>query len=127
MAAPRAFISFEMEDRWARDFLIQQARDKRNDIQFVDYSVKEPWDSSWKTNCKERISQTRGTIVLVGATTHVSEAVKWEIAETTRQGHFIFGIQVRRDKTYPLPNGLPAKNVIRWDFDQIMRWLSTWV
>lgn len=33
---PRAFISFEMEDRWARDFLVQQAKDKRNDIEFVD-------------------------------------------------------------------------------------------
>jgi hypothetical protein len=31
--APRAFISFEMEDRWARDFLVRQSKDKRNDIE----------------------------------------------------------------------------------------------
>jgi len=37
MAKPRAFISFEMEDRWARDFLVQQAKNKNNDIQFYDY------------------------------------------------------------------------------------------
>jgi hypothetical protein len=29
MAQPRAFISFEMEDKWARDFLVQQAKDKK--------------------------------------------------------------------------------------------------
>jgi len=123
---PRAFISFEMEDRWARGFLAQQAKDKRNDIEFVDYSVKSPFDSSWKTNCRERIARTRGTIVLVGSTTWTSEAVAWEIAETTRQGHFLFGIQINHDETYTLPTGLPQKNVIRWDFEQIASWLATW-
>lgn len=124
--APRAFISFEMEDRWARDFLVQQARDKRNDIEFVDYSVQNPWDSSWKMQCRERIGRTKGTIVLIGETTHNSEAVLWEIAETTRQGHYIFGIQINSGKTYAVPSGLPASNVIRWDFDQITQWLATW-
>jgi hypothetical protein len=123
---PRAFISFEMEDEWARDFLAQQAKDRRNDIEFTDYSVHDPFDSAWKTNCKERITRTRGTIVLIGTTTYKSEAVLWEIAETSRQQHYMFGIQISRDSTNPIPEGLSAKNVIRWDFDQIIKWLSTW-
>ncbi|MFL6264072.1 MAG: TIR domain-containing protein [Thermoanaerobaculia bacterium] len=127
MAPPRAFISFEMEDRWARDFLTQQAKDKKNDIEFYDYSVKDPFDSKWKTECTKRIAMTKGTIVLVGPTTSKSAAVLWEIAETNRQGHYIFGIQINRDKTHDIPEGLPAKNVIRWDFDQIIAWLKTWV
>lgn len=125
--APRAFISFEMEDRWARDFLVQHAKDKRNDIEFVDFSVQNPWDNSWKTQCRERIARTKGTIVLIGPTTHASEAVKWEIAETIRQGHYIFGIQINTDKTHSVPAGLPSQNVIRWDFEQITKWLATWV
>jgi len=124
--APRAFISFEMEDRWARDFLVRQAHDKRTDIEFVDYSVQDPFDSSWKTNCRDRISRTKGTIVLVGPTTYESDAVLWEIAETTRQDHYMFGVQINRDKTHTPPVGLPGKNVIRWDFDQIVKWLATW-
>jgi hypothetical protein len=127
MAAPRAFISFEMEDRWARDFLVQQAKSKNNDIAFYDYSVKDPFDAKWKTECTKRIAMTRGTIVMVGPTTHRSDAVLWEIAETVRQDHYIFGIQIHSDKTHAIPAGLPAKNVIRWDFDQITQWLSTWV
>src|SRR5450631_1916083 len=98
--APRAFISFEMEDRWARNFLAQHAKDKRNDIEFVDYSVKDPFDSSWKTNCKAKIARTKGTIVMVGPTTALSEAVLWEVAETSRQGHYLFGVQINKDKTY---------------------------
>lgn len=124
--APRAFISFEMEDRWARDFLVQDAKDKRNDIEFADYSVQDPWDSSWKTRCKERIALTKGTIVLVGPTTYGSDAVIWEIQETIRQGHYMFGIQINNGKTNPVPQGLSSTNVIRWDFNQIIHWLATW-
>jgi hypothetical protein len=127
MAAPKAFISFEMEDRWARDFLVQHAKDKRNDIEFVDYSVQDAFDNKWKTQCKERMAGTKGTIVMIGPTTSKSEAVLWEIAETARQGHYLFGIQSNKDKTHPVPEGLKASSVIRWDFDQIVKWLGTWV
>lgn len=127
MAKPRAFISFEMEDKWARDFLAQHARDKNNSIEFYDYSVKEAFDSKWKTECKKRIALTKGTIVMVGPTTYSSEAVLWEIAETLRQGHYIFGVQIHKDKTYSIPSGLPSQNVIRWKFDQIVEWVNTWV
>jgi hypothetical protein len=126
MAPPRAFTSFEMEDKWARDFLVQHAKDKKNDIEFYDYSVNDPFDSKWKTECVKRIALTKGTIVLVGPTTSKSEAVLWEIAETIRQDHYIFGIQINKDKTHPIPTGLPSKNVIRWDFEQIVSWLKTW-
>ena len=127
MAKPRAFISFEMEDRWARDFLVQHAKDENNDIEFYDYSVKDPFDSKWKTECAKRVALTKGTIVLIGPTTSKSDAVLWEIAETRRQGHYIFGIQTNRDKTHPTPAGLPSGNVIRWSFSQIAEWLNTWV
>ncbi len=127
MAKPRAFISFEMEDRWARNFLAQHAKDERNDVEFYDYSVQNAFDSKWKTECAKRIALTKGTIVLVGSTTWKSEAVIWEIAETIRQEHYIFGVQINRDQTYRLPDGLPSNNVIRWNFEQMVKWLSTWV
>lgn len=126
MNTPRAFISFEMEDRWARDFIAQHARDQRNDIHFYDYSIKEAFDSKWKTECRKRIAITSGTIVLVGRTTWRSEAVQWEIAETIRQSHYLFGIQIHREETHRIPPGLPATNVIRWDFQQIARWVHSW-
>ena len=99
----RAFVAFQMEDRWARDFLVQHAKDKNNDIGFTDYSVHEPFDEKWKTNCKERISKTKGTIVLVGPDTANAEAVVWEITETNRQEHPIFGVQIHRDETHAIP------------------------
>ncbi|MFE0808031.1 TIR domain-containing protein [Streptomyces sp. NPDC058794] len=127
MVRPRVFISFQMEDRWARDFLKEHARGSDNEIQFIDYSVQDPFDNSWKTQCKLRIAQTQGTIVLIGPTTYRSEAVEWEIRETIDQGHHIFGIQIDSDETHRIPNGLPASNVIRWNFSAIAGQLSSWV
>ncbi|MEO7100018.1 MAG: TIR domain-containing protein [Luteolibacter sp.] len=127
MAAPRAFISFEMEDKWARDFIVQHARDKNNDVSFHDYSVQDPFDSKWKTECSKRMALTKGTIVLIGETTWKSEAVLWEIAETARQDNYLFAIQINKDKTHQVPVGVPSANVIRWDFVQIAKWLKTWV
>lgn len=126
MTTPRAFISFEMEDKWSRDFLVQQAKDKNNEIAFYDYSVQDPFDFKWKIECKKRMAVTKGTIVMIGETTCRSEAVLWEIAESVRQDHYIFGIQINRDKTYTIPKGLLSRNVIRWDFEQIVKWLKTW-
>ncbi len=126
LATPRAFLSFQMEDRWARDFLIQHAHSKNNDIEFIDYSVHEPFSEKWKTNCRERIAQTKGTIVLVGSNTWQSEAVLWEIEETKRQGHYMFSIQIHHDKTHKIPSGLSENKVIRWDFDAIVRQLNSW-
>jgi hypothetical protein len=123
--AHRAFVSFEMEDRWARDFLKQHAAGKTA-VEFVDYSIKDPFEAEWKTNAKARMALTRGTIVLIGATTSGSEAVLWEIAETGRQGHHLFGIQINRDKTYPIPLGIPSSRVIRWSFDRIASELNRW-
>jgi MTH538 TIR-like domain (DUF1863) len=127
MPKPRAFISFEMEDKWAREFLSQHARDERTDVDFYDYSVKEAFEAKWKAECSKRIAMTRGTIVLIGPTTFQSDAVLWEIAETIRQGNYIFGIQINRDQTHRVPPGLPVQNVIRWDFAQIAKWLATWI
>jgi hypothetical protein len=119
--APRAFVSFELEDRWARDFLRHHARSERIPFEFIDYWVKEPFESKWKTNAKLRIGRSRGTIVLIGPTTYRSAAVIWEIAETKRQGHPLFGIQINRDVSHPLPAGLPKTRVIRWNFQAMRR------
>lgn len=126
LSSPRAFISFEKEDCWARDLLVGQARNRNNEIEFVDYSLHEPFGEKWKTNCRNRIARTRGTVVLVGPTTSKSQAVVWEIAESVRQGHPVIGIQINKDRTYSIPSGLPPSRVIRWDVDAIVRRLNSW-
>jgi hypothetical protein len=124
--AKRAFISFQMEDISKRNHLKNQAVDKRNDLEFVDYSVKQPWDNSWKTECKKRIAMTSGTIVIVGDTTHQSEAVRWEIEESDRQGHPVFGIWGRPGARPALPIGLSHSRIIEWKIERIIEQIDSW-
>ena len=55
------FFSFAVEDKQLRDLLKDQAKNKHCPFEFVDMSVKEPWDRQWKTNCRSRI---KGGMVL---------------------------------------------------------------
>jgi len=126
MAGPSAFISFETEDRWARDLLVQHAGRAGGGIQFVDYSVYDPFDSDWQTACTERIARTQGTITLIGPTTYRSDPVLWEIAETCRQGKHLFGIQIDRGCDYPVPRGLPVTRVVHWEYRAIVGELGRW-
>jgi len=49
----KVFISFAIEDRFARDNLVYQAKQNHTPFEFIDMSVKTPWDYQWKTNCPE--------------------------------------------------------------------------
>lgn len=121
---PRIFISFEMEDKWARDLLVGQARNKRFLLEFTDYSLHEPFDEKWKINCTLRIALTRGTMVLVGSSTYRSAPVLWEIKESLRQGHHVFGVRVNSNRRDIVPEGLLLSRVAPWDIDQIVRQLD---
>ncbi|MGH8523865.1 MAG: TIR domain-containing protein, partial [Gammaproteobacteria bacterium] len=122
----RAFISFEMEDEWALTLLYEHASAAPDEVQFVDYPVRDPWDSAWKSECLVRIGRTRGTIVLIGPTTHESEAVLWEIQETLRQDHQVLGIQIGEDVVYKIPDGVLEADVVGWDSEAIAQRLNAW-
>src|SRR5271166_6314027 len=52
----RIFIAFAVEDKFARDNLVHQAKDQEHvPFDFTDMSVKEPWESAWKSNCRTKI------------------------------------------------------------------------
>ena len=64
----RVFIGFALEDRVYRDFLVGQAKNERSPFEFIDMSVKQPWDENWKANCRSRIRGCDGVIALVSRT-----------------------------------------------------------
>jgi len=120
------FISFHIEDEAQVDLLRHQAKDNQFGIQFRDYSVKEPFDSKWKTNCRERIAQTSATIVMIGPETSKREAVNWEINESIRQGKKVIGVKLYEDRKYPIPKPLIDNNcpIIEWNLAKISKLLT---
>jgi hypothetical protein len=75
----RVFIAFAVEDAQYRTFLVGQAKHDRSPFEFVDMSVKEPWDEKWKTNCRARVKGCDGLIALISKNTLKADGELWEI------------------------------------------------
>lgn len=73
------FVAFAIEDERQRDFLKGQSLHPRAPFEFVDMSVKEPYDSNWKERVRTRIRRSHGVITLVSKDSSVSSGQKWEI------------------------------------------------
>jgi hypothetical protein len=115
------FISFHNADESQVELLRSQARNESNELAFRDYSVKEPFDEKWKTNCRARIALTSATICMIGPETANREAVIWELEEAYRQGHLVIGVRIYSDRNDPVPKPLLDHNapVIPWKLDEI--------
>ena len=120
-----AFITFHTEDEAQVSLLRSQAKSEGSDLEFRDYSIKEPFDEQWKANCRERIAQTSATICMIGPETSSRPAVLWEIEESYRQGKKVIGVRIYRDANHPIPAPLTEHGapIINWDLKEISRLL----
>lgn len=91
------FIAFAIEDERQRDFLKGQSLSPRKPYEFIDISVKEPYDSNWKDKVRTRIKRSNGVIVLVSKNSKDSDGQKWEIQCAKEEGKPIRGIWAYSD------------------------------
>jgi hypothetical protein len=73
------FVAFAIEDERQRDFLKGQSLSPRSPYEFIDMSVKEPYDKDWKDRVRTRIRRSHGVIALVSKNSLSSSGQKWEI------------------------------------------------
>ena len=124
--ANRIFISFAKEDSNLRDFLVGQAKNEKSPFEFVDMSVKEPWDDSWKTRCRTKIKGCDGMIIIVTSNTKTASGQLWEIKcakdeYIPRRG--IWGHS--DDKPSNLPDELEGVRIVSWTWDNIKSFLDS--
>jgi hypothetical protein len=91
------FIAFAIEDETQRDLLKGQALHPRAPYEFVDMSVKEPYDDNWKDRVRTRIKRSDGVLVLVSKSSLKSSGQKWEIACAKEENKRIRGIWAYSD------------------------------
>lgn len=97
------FVAFAMEDERQRDFLKGQALSPRQPYEFIDMSVKEPYDSGWKGKVRTRIRRSDGIIALVSKNSPSSEGQAWEIQCAKEEGKPVRGIWAYSDDRTVLP------------------------
>jgi len=122
----RVFTSFAIEDSNLRDLLIGQAKNNSSPFEFVDMSVKEPWDSAWKTKCRTKIKGCDGVLIIVTKNTKNASGQLWEIncakeEDIPRRG--IWGHS--DDRPANLPTELEGVRIVNWTWDNISNWLNT--
>jgi hypothetical protein len=118
--AKRVFIAFAIEDKYYRDFLKNQAGAT---YEYVDMSVKQPWDSAWKTNCRSRIKGCAGVIALLSSNTLTAEGARWEIKCAVDEGKPLLGVYVQKtDKV--APPEMAGQRKIEWTRDAIKSFID---
>jgi hypothetical protein len=115
------FLSFSMEDKDLVELFRGQAKNKRLDLEFRDYSIKEPFDYQWKTNCERVMRMCSATMVLIGRDTHKSSAVDWEINKTIELGKGLMAVRLL-PTSVTVPASLTKFKVtpVSWNFEAIM-------
>jgi hypothetical protein len=115
------FISFAAEDLNDVKMLRGQAKNENADIEFNDWSLKEPYNSERaeyiKRGIRERLRQCSVTIVYVSDKTANSEWVNWEIQESIALGKGVVAMYKGDTPPARLPQAITDSNipVVRWN------------
>ena len=115
------FIAFAIEDERQRDFLKGQSLNTNSPFEFVDMSVKEPYDSNWKERVRTRIRRSDGVIVLVSKNSLNSSGQKWEVSCAKDEKKKILGIWAYKDDRTELSG---VKTVV-WSWDAIAKFIDS--
>lgn len=117
---PRVFISFHIGDEAQVNLLRHQSKNSEQ-LEFTDYSVKEPFDEKWKTQCTERLKQSSVIVVAIGEETHSREAVLWEIRKAHELGKPVIGMRIYSDKNHKIPQPMldHGDKVLPWKLDAL--------
>jgi hypothetical protein len=86
------FIAFAIEDERQRDLFKGQSLHPRTPFEFIDMSVKEPYDKEWKERVRTRIRRSHGVIALVSKSSLTSDGQKWEIGCAKEEKKPLLGI-----------------------------------
>lgn len=122
----RIFTSFAIEDARLRDFLVGQASNERSPFSFVDMSVKQPWDETWKTNCRTKIRGCDGVIGIITRNTASASGQLWELWCAYAEGIpvlLIYGYQ--DDHPGNLPDPVRGRRIYDWSWPNIANFLAT--
>jgi len=121
----RIFISFAKEDIKLRDFLVGQRNNPNVPFDFVDLSVKTPWDSSWKTNCRIKIKGCDGMIAIVTNNSKSADGQLWEIKCAQEEGIPIYYIKEHKAVLYSIPSMISTYKITNWSWDGITSWIKS--
>lgn len=119
------FISFTEEDLQEVNLLRAQAKNENSNLEFNDWSLKQPFDSEnaeyIRRGIRERIRQSSITICYVTENTAKSKWVDWEIKESINLNKTVIAMYKGNTPPRNLPPSIKEYNIklIPWDHREI--------
>jgi hypothetical protein len=115
------FVAFAIEDERQRDLLRGQSLNTNSPFEYVDMSVKEPYDSNWKDRVRTRIRRSDGVIALVSKNSLTSTGQKWEIACAKEEKKRLLGIWAYNDDR----TNVSGANTVVWTWPAIEKFIDS--
>lgn len=119
----RIFIAFAIEDVRSRDFLVGQAKNDNSPFEFLDMSVKQPWETDWESKCRSRIKSCDGVIALISKYTPSATGQLFEI-KTAEEEQVPTMLMYSSSDRPTLPYPLSTKLINVWSWDNIKTFLN---
>lgn len=115
------FIAFAMEDKSVRDLLKGQSLNTKTPFEFIDMSVKDPYDTEWKKRVRTRIRRSDGVLAIVSENSLTSSGQKWEIQCAKEEKVKLRGVWAyKNDRT-----NLEGVQTMVWGWDNIAKWIDS--
>lgn len=115
------FIAFAIEDVRIRDMIVGQGLNTETPFEFIDMSVKEPYDEEWKRKVRARILRSDGVLAVVTKNSLASAGQRWEIKCAKEEGVKLRGIWAYKDDR----TRLDGVNTMVWTWDNIAEWIDS--
>lgn len=125
MANKRIFVAFAIEDETTKVLITGQAKNKNVPYDFVDMSVKQPWDSQWKTNCRTKIKGCDGAFVLVSKNLKNASGALWEIDCIKEEKVPLRGIYIKEATSSDKPDNLYGVLCKEWTWDNVKEFIDS--
>jgi len=124
----KVFVSFRHTDKKMIDFLRGQAKNEGSELDFIDMSLKVPFNSEnaeyIKRGIRARIDQSSVTLVAVSEDTHKSDWVNWEVEESLKRGKGVVVVNISKNNNVKMPAAVESNRdkikVVAWKHKDIM-------
>ena len=115
------FVAFAIEDEKQRDLLKGQSLNTNSPFEYIDMSVKDAYDSDWKSRVRTRIKRSGGVVALVSKNSLTSSGQKWEISCAKEEKKRILGIWAYKDDR----TNLAGVRTVAWTWDAITKFIDS--
>ena len=117
------FIAFAKEDEAIRNLFTGQRVHPDTPFEFIDMSVKEPYDSEWKERVQTRVRRSDGVIALISSNTPGATGEIWEIECAVAEEKPLIGIWIEDDYRTK-PSAMGSAPCLEWTWANVANFID---